>query len=272
MGIKPPYLFISYRRDDTQWIARAIYRHFAERFGPHCVFMDRVEIRGGDDWRTAIATALNDATSLLALIGQSWLRLTDLDGRRRIDKDDDWVCDEIRQALNHRKQLIPLYVDGAQPIVDPAKLPSDLARFVDVQAINVSGDFWDAGLQEAVRRLEARGFRSSESAVAMPERREKVEPLTPVQLEESLQQSSGWSVTATMVSTRRGEPAIPRNELYKEFRFLSFCDTTRFMAETSPLIDAGQHHPRDGRMFGLPFVYGSVPGTSNSNPRPTMSS
>ena len=29
-----PYLFISYRRDDAQWIARALYRISSSSFGP----------------------------------------------------------------------------------------------------------------------------------------------------------------------------------------------------------------------------------------------
>src|SRR5262245_39417625 len=71
------YLFISYRREDTQWIARSLHRYLSERLGSHCVFMDRVEIRGGHDWRRKINTALNDSTVLLAMIGQNWLSLAD---------------------------------------------------------------------------------------------------------------------------------------------------------------------------------------------------
>jgi pterin-4a-carbinolamine dehydratase len=37
---------------------------------------------------------------------------------------------------------------------------------------------------------------------------------------------------------------MPRTELYREYRFKSFLDATRFMAGVSPEIDEGQHHPR----------------------------
>ena len=244
MSDQPPYLFISYRRDDTQWIARALYRHLAERFGVHCVFMDRLEIRGGDDWRAKIDVALRDATCVLAIIGTHWLSLTDHHGRLRIDKDGDWVRTEMRTALGHGKLLIPLYVDGARVITDKEQLPPDIWRLTEAQGVELSDKFWDAGLHEVVRQLESRGFRSMNSLIPMPEKRKKVVSLSRSELDEALGNLPGWSVTATYVSTGRGDPPLPRNELYKEYRFHSFCDATRFMAESSPSIDAGQHHPR----------------------------
>lgn len=239
-----PYLFISYRRDDTQWIARALYRHLAERFGSQAVFMDRVEIRGGDDWRGKIDVALREATSVLAIIGRQWLTLTDHNRRLRIDKENDWVRNEVRTAIAHNKLLIPLYVDGARNITDKEQLPPDIWRLMDAQGIELVDSWWDAGLREVVRRLESKGFRSCDPYFPMPEKRKKVEPLSRGQLDEALAGLPGWSVTATHVSTGRGDPPLPRNELYNEYRFHSFCDATRFMAEISPAIDAGQHHPR----------------------------
>ncbi len=244
MAEQPPYLFISYRRDDSQWIARALYRHLAERFGSHCVFMDRVEIRGGDNWRTKIDIALRDATVLLAIIGQQWLTVTDQRRRLRIDNENDWVRNELRTALNHNKQLIPVYVDGARMITDSQQLPPDIWRLTEVQAIELSGSFWDAGLLEVVRRLEAKGFRSYNPSIPMPEKRKKVTPLSREELETALAGLPGWTVTTTDVSTARGEPPLPRSELYKEYRFHTFRDATRFMAEASVAIDLGQHHPR----------------------------
>jgi pterin-4a-carbinolamine dehydratase len=244
MTDQAPYLFISYRRDDTQWIARALYRHLAERFGSQRVFVDRVEIRGGDDWRGKIDIALREATSVLAIIGQQWLTLTDHNRRLRIDKENDWVRNEIRTAIAHGKLLIPLYVDGARIITDKEQLPSDIWRLTEAQGVELSDNYWDAGLREVVRRLEFKGFRSYDPSFPMPEKRKKVEALSRGQLEEALTNLQGWTVTATYVSTGRGDPPLPRNELYKEYRFHSFCDATKFMAAISPTIDAGQHHPR----------------------------
>ncbi len=164
--------------------------------------------------------------------------------RLRIDQENDWVRNEIRTALLHNKLLIPLYVDGASIIKDSEQLPKDLWRLMEAQGIQLSDDYWEAGLREVVHRLEANGFKSYDPSFPLPEKRKKVEPLSRDQLEKSLEKLPGWSVTATYVSTGRGDPPLPRNELYKEYRFQSFCEATRFMANTSPAIDAGQHHPR----------------------------
>jgi pterin-4a-carbinolamine dehydratase len=239
-----PHLFINYRRDDTQWIARALYRHLSEGFGAHRVFMDRVEIRGGDQWRQKIDDALQRSTVVLAIIGRQWLTLTDEYRRLRIDREDDWIRSEIRFALNHRRRLIPLYVDGAAPITDPKHLPMDIRGLTDSQGIALTETYWDAGLYELIRQLRADGFQSHRSTIRMPERRKRVDPLTPVVLEKELAAMPGWGVTTSFVSMGIGDTPVPRTELYKEYTFNSFTEATAFMAYVSPAIDAGNHHPR----------------------------
>lgn len=244
MDAESPHLFISYRREDTQWIARALYRHLSEGFGAHRVFMDRIEIRGGDQWRRKIDEALHKSTVVLAIIGRQWLTLTDDYRRLRIDQQDDWVRTEIRFALNHKKRLIPLYVDGASSISDPKHLPTDLRTMIDSQGIVLSETYWDAGLYELVRQLRADGFQSHRSTIPMPERRKRVETLTTDALEKELETLPGWGVTTSFVSMGVGDSPVPRTELYKEYTFSTFSEATAFMAHASPAIDAGNHHPR----------------------------
>ena len=239
-----PYLFISYRRADTQWIARSLHRYLSEGFGEHRVFMDRVEIRGGDQWRTSIDNALHRATVVLAIIGRQWLTLKNDYGRPRIDEPDDWVHTEIRTALNHRKKLIPLYVDGADLITDAKFLPPDIKGLIDSQGIVLTESYWDAGLLELLRRLRAFGFESHQSSIPMPERRKKVEPLTSQALEQELRRLPGWRTTTSYALLGDGGAPQPRTELYKEFRFNSFREATSFMAYSSEAIDKGNHHPR----------------------------
>jgi pterin-4a-carbinolamine dehydratase len=206
--------------------------------------MDRVEVRGGDDWRTKINTALDDATVLLAIIGQKWLSLTDEFMRLRIDKDDDWVRREIRDALNHRKKLIPLYVDDAKRITRPESLPSDLRRMLDAQDIALTSSFWEQGLVDLIRRIESYGFELYNPSVPMPERRKKVLPLDQATLSRIQEELPAWTVTTTYATLGHRDVPIPRTELYREYRFKTFVDATHFMADTSPAIEAGQHHPR----------------------------
>lgn len=244
MKTTPPYLFISYRRDDTQWIARALHRHLSGGYGAHRVFMDRIEIRGGDDWRRRINAALDQATVVLALIGRQWLTLEDDLGRPRIGKRGDWVRAEIAAALAPNKRLIPLYVDGAEPLVDPKELPPNIRGLAGAQGIELNDHYWDAGLFELVRQLQVSGFPSHRSAIRMPERRKRVDPLSAAELDAALAKLPGWSVTTSFVSLGLGDPALPRTELYKEYLLPRFVDATAFMAHASAAIDKGQHHPR----------------------------
>lgn len=239
-----PYLFISYRRDDTQWIARSLHRYLSERVGSHRVFMDRVEVRGGDDWRTKINCALNEATVLLAIIGQKWLSLTDERGRLRIDNDDDWVRREIKSALNHGKKLIPLYVDEAKRITRADLLPPDLRGLIDAQDIALTASYWEQGLVELMRRIDSYGFELYNPSIPLPERRKKVLPLDQSILNRIHEEIPGWAVTTTYATLGHRDIPIARTELYREYRFKTFIDATRFMAETSPAIEVGQHHPR----------------------------
>jgi pterin-4a-carbinolamine dehydratase len=241
---KVPYLFISYRRQDTQWIARALYRHLSEGFGAHHIFMDRIEIRGGDQWKSKIDDALQKSTAVLVIIGPQWLDIYDNYRRLRIDNENDWVRTEIRVALNHRKLLIPLYVDGADLITDPRHLPGDIQGLIDSQGIVLNENNWDAGLYDLVRRFRANGFESYQTTLPMPERRKKVEPLSASLLVHELRKLPGWQVTSSSVSVGIGDTPVTRTELYKEFRFATFSEATHFMAFASAAIVAGNHNPR----------------------------
>ena len=77
-------------------------------FGPDSVFMDTEAIRVSAQWPKAITGGLQQATHAIAVIGPQWLRVTDDYGRRRIDRKDDWVRNEISHALQHRKRILPV--------------------------------------------------------------------------------------------------------------------------------------------------------------------
>src|SRR5215831_9552170 len=91
---REPYVFISYRRVDSAAAARWLYSAIQRTFGPTRVFMDTEAIRVSAEWPEAIENALRQSTHLIAVIGPHWLRVTDEYGRRRIDREDDWVRTE----------------------------------------------------------------------------------------------------------------------------------------------------------------------------------
>ncbi len=244
MPAKSPHLFISYRRDDSQWIARALHRHLSEGYGVNRVFMDRIEIRGGDRWRQKIEDGLQRSTVMLVIIGKEWLKLTNDLGRLRIDQDDDWVRKEIRFALDNGLRLIALYVDDATPIRNPQALPADIRGMLELAEIELSVKLWEAGLTDLFGQLRRHGFQPAHGAVPMPQRRKRVDPLTTSELEKALDTLPGWGITTTYETLTAGDAAVAKTELYKEYTFDSFVEATAFMAWASPGIDVGQHHPR----------------------------
>jgi TIR domain len=123
-------IFISYRREDSEDSARALYESLLPLFGKERVFMD-VEAGGlGCDYRQTIESSLSTCGVFLAMIGPAWLNITahnDPSGRRRLDNPNDTVRQEIATALKKGGSLpvIPVLIrDASMPTSD--ELPDDL--------------------------------------------------------------------------------------------------------------------------------------------------
>ncbi len=242
---RPAALFISYRRSDTGAFARDLHKHLAAGFGYERVFMDRAEIRAGQRWAERLDEELARSTVVLALIGPQWLSAQREDFRRRIDADDDWVRRELRVTLAGDQTVIPIYVDGAKPILDAKLLPPDLANLVQRQHLLVTQESLGRAMGELVRMLEQHGLRSARPGFRLPTRLKNDKPLTPAELDEAIEKEiPRWSRTGEERRVPYSEGLVPHSELYREYSFASFEQATAFMAEHSAAIDAGQHHPR----------------------------
>jgi len=110
-------VFISYRRDDSMVTAALVYKELVGRAEFADAFMDIDDIGYGDDFVTAIDTALHQADVVLVVIGPRWLEL--LTARVR---GDDWVRHEVATALRMREpgaarqrplRVLPVLVGGA---------------------------------------------------------------------------------------------------------------------------------------------------------------
>ena len=151
-------VLLSYRRTDVaaQQVA-LLNQRLTHRFGRVAFWDSNDGIPLGSDFRDAIDQAVKQSDSVLVLIGPLWLSATGADGQRRLDDPDDLVRYEIRAALDARKRVVPVLVDGAQmPRTD--QLPADIARLASLQAIEIDS-----------RQLEEVLFRTAPSAdSAMP--------------------------------------------------------------------------------------------------------
>jgi molecular chaperone DnaK len=130
-------VFISYRRDETGWVAWALREALTRLLGEDSVFHDISSIRLGTSFRDAIFDAIGDAAVVFVLIGKNWASMTDSAGNRRLDDENDLVRVEIEEGLRHQVHVVPVLV-GDTPMPDWKSFPTAIARLGGTQAGRVA--------------------------------------------------------------------------------------------------------------------------------------
>jgi hypothetical protein len=127
-------IFVSYRREDNAQRAMNMAAILRVNFGKGNVFLDveDIEIGSLDGFPEIILKELKQSQLVLALISPEWLSALDVDYRRRIDSDKDWVQIELRTALKFGLPVIPVYVGGAEPLKE-SQLPEPLRKLATLQ-------------------------------------------------------------------------------------------------------------------------------------------
>ena len=146
-------VFLSYRREDATPHALMLKSELSRRIANARVFMDLDSIAAGLDFAEVIRDAIGSSAVLVALIGRQWVTLLDDDGRRRLDNPDDYVRFEVRTALEHNIQVIPVLVDGAKPL-HQHQLPSELQRLVRLNAFDLRNDRYQYDASRLVARIQ----------------------------------------------------------------------------------------------------------------------
>jgi TIR domain-containing protein len=148
------HIFINYRREDTAGHAGRLYDALAARFGDDHVFMDIDAIDPGEDFTQVVEQSVGSCDVLLALIGRSWTSTVDREGRRRLDKPNDWVRVEIQTALDRADtRVIPTLVQGAEmPSSDD--LPPPLQKLSHRNAFEIRDNRWRSDVQRLIEDLE----------------------------------------------------------------------------------------------------------------------
>jgi hypothetical protein len=131
-----PKVLISYRREDTAYLAATLHKELAERLGGANVFMDVDTIPPGRDFRKHLQLAVARCDVVLAVIDDRWVDARAADGRRRLDLPTDWVRIELETALRRGIPVIPLLV-GSANVPAEADLPEPLRELVYRQAFRV---------------------------------------------------------------------------------------------------------------------------------------
>jgi pterin-4a-carbinolamine dehydratase len=236
-----PFVFISYRRADSSAASRWLFAAIQRTFGPDCVFMDTEAIRVSAEWPKTIQRGLQQATHMIAVIGSQWLRVVDDYGRRRIDRDDDWVRTELAHALQQKKRILPILLtpDG-MPRAEA--LPKEIEKLAYVQPLELRNDRWESDLNLLVRELESQGFeRVTPGGVRYPTPQVSITEIPQKEFAAILRTLPGWT---EVVSPLPGHEPLQQVELHKSFEFASFLKAIEFMREVSESVVKTQHHPR----------------------------
>jgi hypothetical protein len=146
-------IFISYRREDSDYPVGWLFDRLVAHFGEGQVFKDIDTIQPGDNFGEKIRAAVASCDVLLALIGDRWLTATGHDGQRRLDHPDDLVRLEIRAALRRNIRVIPVLV-GDVRMPSASELPSDLAELAERQALELSAARFDADTDKLLGVLD----------------------------------------------------------------------------------------------------------------------
>lgn len=132
-----PKIFISYRRDDSGYVADSIYKSLCGAFGDDSLFFDVDGIPPGVNWKRHLRESIESCSLMVVIIGRDWLDMRETAmGERRLDQAVDFVRFEIETALRRGIPVIPLFLDGLTSIpVD--HLPKSIQGLADYHGIQV---------------------------------------------------------------------------------------------------------------------------------------
>ena len=111
------HVFISYRRTNRHLAGRVEQQLNRRRFLQ--AFRD-TQLPAGQDFPDNLRRKIRSSKCLILLVTRGALQ--------RCSVEDDWVRQEIEEALRHGINIIPLEVDGASFVDECASLPSSLAE------------------------------------------------------------------------------------------------------------------------------------------------
>src|ERR1700754_875571 len=133
-------IFISYRRADSGTHAGRLRGHLSSHFGAEQVFRDVNTINPGDRFPRVVEERISSCDALLAVIGPTWLTITDKSGRRRLDDPNDRVRQEVLAALDRPDvRVVPVLI-GTTQMPDAADLPKPLALLAEYNALRITDE------------------------------------------------------------------------------------------------------------------------------------
>ncbi|MFI0400863.1 MAG: toll/interleukin-1 receptor domain-containing protein [Thiolinea sp.] len=149
-----PRIFISYRRDDSGYIAGMLAERLEAVFGSDSVFIDVDAIPLGVDFREYLNQAVAKSELMLALMGNEWLNVKNAQGLRRLDDPADFVRIEIEAALKRQIPVVPVLLEQARMPLE-AELPPSLQPLAFRNAAEIrSGRDLNYHIEQLIRGIK----------------------------------------------------------------------------------------------------------------------
>lgn len=149
-----PRIFISYRRDDSGYIAGMLAERLEAVFGADSVFIDVDAIPLGVDFREYLNQAVAKSELMLALMGNEWLNVKNAQGLRRLDDPADFVRIEIEAALKQQIPVVPVLLEQARMPLE-AELPPSLQPLAFRNAAEIrSGRDLNYHIEQLIRGIK----------------------------------------------------------------------------------------------------------------------
>jgi hypothetical protein len=152
------HVFIAYRSECGQ-SARALASKL--RKGGERVFRDLAQLHGTDEWSDVLRAAIERSSAMVVLIDHSWDAVKDGLGDSRLQRDDDALRVEVREALRLAIPVIPVLVDHAK-LPERERLPADIRGLCDRYAVPLRQTDFD----HDVRRIAADVRQATDDRIA----------------------------------------------------------------------------------------------------------
>lgn len=131
-------VFISYRREGGATVARLLYEILKSR--EISAFMDAETLSRGD-YEKSIQVNIKNAKNFILVMALGTL-------------DSEWVQAEIKYALQYKKNIIPIFVNGVDRF--PNEIPDGLNSIKSFNAITLGHDNFDANMNKLMSWLETK--------------------------------------------------------------------------------------------------------------------
>jgi len=178
----PGSIFICYRREDSADVTGRIYDRLVDHFGPERVFMDVEAIRLGYDFRSEIDQTIKVCSIVIIVIGDEWL--AQVDGKRRIDDENDRVRIEIETALRREIPIIPVLTRGASHPTK-AMLPASLEALAYRHGTSIRHEHFRGDVDSLISQMDKLLARQESTPSKPAEPKERTPPVKPTQTTES---------------------------------------------------------------------------------------